>query len=627
MKYTSVILRVISLLILTAIIVYLFPRYHDSFRYTVEIGKPWMYETVTAEFDFPIYKTPQQLEQERNDLLRDFAPCFSLDKNKRTDSIFVMSGQDMQQMIDDGYSRISIVRGNISTTYPLSVIYTQRSAYEAFDKQTIAPNLTFDSVRTAQIRENLLSQIALTQGIVQAGERVIDRGEIVSERDWQILQSLRQAYTNEDVSKRQIVLSLLGKSVLTIFFLLLFALYLYVFRRNLFNDNRALCFFSVLLLLLCFISSLVLRYAPVCLYIVPFAWVPIISRVFYDSRTALLLHLTTIFIVALVVPLPFEFLVIETLVGMVAVLSLRDLTERAQLVRTSGGILLTYALSYVAFVFATMGDWYAINLYNLLFFCANAALIVCSYGLIYMFEKTFRLLSSITLVELTDINSTFMHQFAELAPGTFQHSMQVSNLATEAAKQIGANSLLVRTGALYHDIGKITHPEYFTENQQDGNNPLSEMAALDAAKIILSHVTDGVKLAHQHHLPDVITQFISSHHGTSLVRYFYTMYKNEHGDETVDESLFRYAGPKPSTKEAAILMMADAVEARSHSLKTFTEQSIREMVSDMINQQVADGQLSDTNLSFRDMEDIKRVFIARLIAINHRRIKYPKMKK
>lgn len=303
------------------------------------------------------------------------------------------------------------------------------------------------------------------------------------------------------------------------------------------------------------------------------------------------------------------------------------MTRRSQLAQTAGWILLTYAVAYTAYTFASTGEYATINPYMYLNFAINAAMIIAAYGLIFLFEKAFRLLSSITLVELTDINSDLLHRLAEEAPGTFQHSMQVSNLASEAAKAIGANALLVRTGALYHDIGKLSNPGYFIENQHPGHNPLLECDPKEAVRIIKSHVTDGEELARKHHLPEMIIHFITTHHGTSLVRYFYNNYVNAHPDEQVNRLEFQYPGPKPSTKEAAILMMADAVEARSRSLKEFSEEEIYEMVDTMIDTQIADGQFAETPLSFKDVEDIREVFKLRLLAINHHRIAYPKLNK
>ncbi|MBR1480540.1 MAG: HDIG domain-containing protein [Paludibacteraceae bacterium] len=626
MNRYSNILKALAFCLLAALTVYLFPRYSRTFRYSWEVGKPWPYATLTADFDFPIFKTEAQLEQERSAILREsLSPCFTL-LSDTTPRALVLSLQDRERLNHYGCRTVSVVEGRVSKTYPISRFYTPRTAYETFGLD-MEPNLLYDSLTTAQLRESLLAQISVTEGMVQAGEKIIERGEVVSEQDSQILRSLSRAYDDETLPRNRQIRTVIGDAVLVLVFLLMFFLYLRVFRPKHLQDLRSVLFFCLLVALTVIMASLVLRFTVLSIYLVPFAWVPILTRVFYDSRTALFLHLTTIFITSLAVPAPFEFLMVQTAVGMVAVASLQDLTKRAQLVQTAGWILLTYIVAYTAFMLATTGDWHDLQPYTYLYFLVNVVLIICSYGLIYLFEKVFRLVSSVTLVELADINSDWMHEFAEKAPGTFQHSMQVSNLATEAAKQIGANPLLIRTGALYHDIGKMAHPEYFTENQQDGHNPLSEMEPEQAAQIVISHVTEGARMAEKHGLPEVITQFILTHHGTSLTRYFYNTWINRHPGEAVSPSLFRYPGPKPSTREGAILMMADAIEARSHSLSDFTEDNITQLVNDMIDQQVADGQFAETPLSFKDLEDIRHVFTARLIAINHRRIRYPEIRK
>lgn len=376
------------------------------------------------------------------------------------------------------------------------------------------------------------------------------------------------------------------------------------------------------------VAAFVLRYAPTgFIYIVPFTWCPIIARVFYDSRTAIFVHLITTFIVSLAVPAPYLFILIQFIVGVIAVISLRDMTQRAQLAQTAAFIFISYSVLYTAITMLMAGDISDIDYRYYIYFVINAILVICSYGLIFLFERCFGLISNITLVELTNVNSNLMLAFAEKAPGTFQHSLQVSNLATEAAKRIGAKVLLVRTGALYHDIGKMSHPNYFIENQTDGN-PLQSMTTSEAAKQIISHVEEGEHIARKHHLPEVIVHFIRSHHGTSVTRYFYNTAVNEalaDGKTIADvhKEDYTYPGPKPSTKEAAILMMADAIEARSRTLNDLTEQSISDMVDQMIDTQVADGQFSETVLSFKDLEDIRDVFKKKLIEINHHRISYP----
>ena len=623
-KNAQTIFRLAAFIVLATVIVLLFPRYNNSFRYHYEIGKPWGYSTLTADFDFPIYKTEDQLAKEEKQLLSTFTPCYRYIRGAQRE-VNVISLQEMEWLQSENFGRIAVKKNNVSKTYPLSEVYTEMTARKHFGYDC-ALNLVRDTLLTEKMRAKLFSSLSPTQGMVQKGEKIIEKGEIVTDRDYQTLQSLRRAYDDESLGNRQRTLSILGESILVALFLCLFVIYLYVFRIQYLRSTSTVLFFCLQMLVVIALACLALRFN-LSVYLIPFAWVPILTRVFFDSRTALFLHFTTILVTSIVVPAPVEFFFIQIVVGMVAVSSLSDMTRRAQLVQTAGWILLAQMVAYTAITFAQTGVWTSIDLWMYLWFAICALLTVGCYGLIYLFEKTFRFISSITLVELTDINSELLHSLAEQAPGTFQHSMQVSNLAAEAAKTIGANALLVRTGALYHDIGKMVDPFYFVENQSGEENPLLKMDPRDAAQVIISHVTEGERIARRNHLPEVVINFITTHHGTSLARYFYNTYVNAHPQENVDESLFRYPGPKPTTKEGAILMMADAIEARSRSLTDFSEQSITKAVNQMIDSQIADGQFAETPLSFKDVEDIRRVFVSRLTAMNHHRISYPTLNK
>lgn len=620
----SYIFRIGLFAVLAALIVLMFPRYTNAFRYHYEIGKPWGYNALTADYDFLIYKTDKQMAEEQKHLMSGFSPCFKyIPKVQR--QVMVISHQDMDWIKEEGYATISLVQNNVHRKHLLSEVYTPKSAYERYGYEC-AQNLVLDTILTNSMRTKLLSSLSPTQGMVQKGERIIDKGEIVNERTYQILQSLARATEEENAGHNQRLWSVMGKSMLVALFLCLFVIYLYVFRKQYLDNLSMVLFFNILMLIVVGLACLVLRFE-LSIYIIPFAWVPILTRVFFDSRTALFLHFTTVLIVSIVTPAPVEFFFVQMVVGMVAVSSLSDMTRRAQLVQTSAWIFAAQVVAYTSIVFAHTGAWTALNPWIYLHFFICALLTIGCYGPIYAFEKLFHFISSITLVELTDINSHLLLSLAEKAPGTFQHSMQVSNLASEAAKTIGANALLVRTGALYHDIGKMANAHYFTENQQGMTNPLSSMQPQEAAQLIIAHVTEGEKIARKNRLPEVIVNFILTHHGTSLTRYFYNTYCNAHPEENVDKTAFQYPGPKPATKEAAILMMADAIEARSRSIEELTERKIAEVVDQMIDAQIADGQFSETPLSFKDVEDIRRVFKARLISMNHHRISYPTLNK
>ena len=623
-KKTQTILRLGAFVALGAVIVLLFPRYNNAFRYHYEIGKPWGYSELTADFDFPVYKTEEELAKEEKQLLSTFMPCYKYIRGVQR-QVLVVSLQEMEWLQTNNFNRIAVTQGRVSRSYPLSDVYTPKSAFSHFGYDC-ALNLVRDTALTDQMRTRLLSNLSPTKGLVQKGEKIIDKGEIITERNYQILNSLRRSYEDESLGARQQTVSIIGEATLVCLFLSLLVIYLYVFRRSYLRSTPTVLFFCLQMFIVIALACLALRFN-LTVYLIPFAWVPILTRVFFEPRTALFLHITTILIVSIFVPAPVEFFFIQIVVGMVAVSSLSDMTRRAQLVQTALWILLTQTVAYTAITFAQTGNLSSVDLWMYVYFFICAVLTVGCYGLIYTFEKIFRFISSITLVELTDINSELLHMLAERAPGTFQHSMQVSNLAAEAAKTIGANALLVRTGALYHDIGKIADPLYFVENQTGVENPLLKMDPRDAAQVVISHVTEGEQLARRNRLPEAVINFITTHHGNSLVRYFYNTWCNAHPGETVDEALFRYPGPKPSTKEGAILMMADAIEARSRSLTDFSEQSITKAVNQMIDSQIADGQFAETPLSFKDVEDIRRVFVSRLVSMNHNRISYPTLNK
>lgn len=624
-------IQLLSLAALAALCIYLFPRYTNPFKYHFEIGQPWGYSLIKAEYDFPIYKPESQLQKEYAQALKEYTPCYVLDAQATQRDIYITSIQEMERIQQSNCTHISIINNHISTPLAISQIHTPKTAFQIYNKE-FAPNLIYDSITSNNLKNSIISNISLTHGIVQTGEKIIDSGDIVTEEKYQQLISLRKAMEEKNISKRQTIMSIIGVSICIVLLLSIFYLYLNTYRRKLLDKLRNIFFFTILMAIIITVAALILRHAPTgYIYLVPFTWCPIIARVFYDSRTAIFVHLITIFIISLAVPAPYLFLFIQFVAGVVAVISLRDMTQRAQLAKTAAFIFLTYCTLYTATTMLMTGDIVGIDYKYYFYFAINAILVICAYGLIFLFERSFGLISNITLVELTNVNSNLMLLFAEQAPGTFQHSLQVSNLATEAAKRIGAKVLLVRTGALYHDIGKMSNPNHFIENQT-GANPLQSMSYTEAAKVIINHVEEGERIARKNNLPEVIVHFIRSHHGTSVTRYFYNTAINEaiamgKTPADINKEDYTYPGPKPASKEAAIIMMADAIEARSRTLNEFTEQSISDMVDQMIDTQVADGQFSETELSFKDLEDIRSIFKQKLIEINHHRITYPTVEK
>ncbi|MEI8085801.1 MAG: HDIG domain-containing metalloprotein [Paludibacter sp.] len=649
-----------------AVIVQLFPI-ESKFKYQFEVGKPWSYELITASFDFPIYKSEQQILKEQEEMLKDFTPYFQTDTNEQNiqmnklysdwkkksgssvryqsyiknkfNSIYskgIISNEVYNKLKDNGTTNISTILPNRMTRIvPIDEVYTPKTAYEEITKDApeilksydinlyLVENLKYDSATSALSKSDLLKNLSLTSGMVQSGERIIDRGEIVTPTSYLALHSLKIEYEKRKASIQQSTVVVVGEIVMIFVLVSLFFLYLFLFRPRIFDNFSNLLFISLITVLIIGLTSFTMHYTSVSYYIVPFALLPIIIRVFFDPRTALFAHIITMLMISFMVDNSFQFILLQITVGMVAVSSLKDMTQRSQLAQTALYIFLSYVLMYLALEFISEGDILRIHWQPIISFAISSAFVLLAYVLIYIFEKIFGLMSSVTLLELTNINSDLLLRFSEAAPGTFQHTLQVSNLATEAAKKINANSLLVRTGALYHDIGKMKHPEYFTENQLGGKNPLSDMDYEQAARIVISHVTDGIEIAKKSHLPEQIINFIGTHHGLGKAKYFYNSFINDFPDVEPNEAAFTYPGPLPNNKETAILMMADAVEARSRSLGIYTEESINEMVESMINSQIADGQFKEAPITFRDVETVKSVFKEKIKNIYHTRIAYP----
>jgi putative nucleotidyltransferase with HDIG domain len=624
-------LQILAFVILAALSIYLLPRQQHSVSFDYTVGRPWGYGLLKADMDFPILKTEAELSVERARLLKDFVPVYKPQIPLDSTGLYILSVDEMARVEKNGWQYIKVAENNVSNMVPLQDLHTPKTAYQLTGKN-LPVNIIYDTIKSESIKDEYLEDMSLVHGMVFKGTKIVDSGEIVTDEIAQIILSFSEAKNNSSNPKSQSLMPTFASAICVVCLLLIFFLYLFTYRRKLLDNLRNVLFFTILMAIIISAAFVLLAYvdAHEYVYLIPFVWAPIIARVFYDSRTAIFLHIITVSIVSLAVTMPYVFLLTQVLVGIVAVISLRDMTQRAQLAQTAAFVLISYSLIYTALHVLTAGDWQSINWHFYVLFAVNAVLVICAYGLIFLFERGFGLLSSITLVELTNVNSNLMLQFAEKAPGTFQHSLQVSNLATEAAKRIGAKVLLVRTGALYHDIGKMSNANYFIENQSEGNNPLIGMETAAAAKVVIEHVVEGERIARQHNLPELIVHFIRSHHGNSQTRYFYNTAINQAKQagldpSAVDAAEYSYPGPKPSTKEAAIIMMADAIEARSRSLKEMTPQSISDMVDDMINMQMQDGQLAETPLSFKDLEDVRVVFKQKLLEINHHRIIYPKV--
>ena len=667
-------IRVGLIIVTVGLIVWSLPSDTNN-TFKVEKGKPWNYADLRAPFDFPILKTEEAVKEERDSLLKQYEPYFNLNKTveatqirqfvkdynqgipgisndyisiiaNRLHDIYhkgVMSTTDYALVNKDTTRMIRIVSGKTAVSERISKVYSTVSAYEQLflDPELdshreilqkcnlndyIAPNLSYDKERSEASLSDLNNSIPLASGLCQRGQKIIDRGDIVDNNTYNILTSYQKELERRDKNDQQISVTIMGQILYVTILVICLMIYLTLFRNDYFEKIRSIAMLFTLVILFSVISSVMVSNNVLHVYIIPFAMVPIFIRVFMDSRTAFMTHVIIILICASALVRPLEFVAVETVAGLVAIFALRELSSRSQLFWTAVLVTLSASLTNLALDWIQNDNISKINYSEYNYLLVNGLFLFCSYPLLYIIEKASGFTSNITLIELSDMNKELLRKMSEVAPGTFQHSIQVGNLAAEIANKIGGKSQLVRTGAYYHDIGKILNPIYFTENQS-GVNPHESMTFVDSAQMIISHVTEGLKLAEKYNLPDSIRGFIATHHGIGKAQYFYVKQKNAFPDEVVDDLLFTYPGPNPFTKEQAILMMADSVEAASRSLPDYTEKSIRELVNRLIDTQVEEGYFKECPITFRDIAYAKTVLIEKLKTIYHTRISYPELKK
>ena len=674
LKWRNFLSRTLLVLITVLLIVWALPR-NESKQFRYDIGKPWMYGSFIAKFDFPIYKTDETIKEQEDSLLETYQPYYNYDPavEKKQVSKFladyqngipglphnyvrliadrlhrlyqagIMDTPEYNEAYRDSTSQVRLVSGNSAQSISLGCVYSTLSAYEQLfiDEQIamqrpilqrcnlnnyIEPNLIYDKGKSETERNDLLSSIPPASGMVMSGQKVIDRGDIVDEYTYRVLSSFEREIKRRSATQTQITNTIIGQVIFVTLMVFLFTMYLGLFRRDYFNKPRSIAMLYTLITLFPVVVSLMMRHNFLSVYMLPFAMVPIFVRVFMDSRTAFVCHVTMILICTTAVRYQYEFIIIQLVAGLIAIYSLRELTRRAQVFKTAILVGIGSTFVYLALQLMQDNDFSSMDHDMYYHFVVNAVLLLIAYPMMYIIEKMFGFVSSVTLFELSNTNRGLLRDLSEIAPGTFQHSITVGNLAAEIANKIGANALLVRTGALYHDIGKMKNPVFFTENQA-GVNPHDTLTYQESARIIISHVTEGVKLAERENLPTIIRDFIVTHHGTGITKFFYIKYKNEHPEEEVDPAPFTYPGPNPFTREQAILMIADGVEAASRSLPEYTEESISTLVNRMIDQDVTDGYFKECPITFRDLAIAKLVLIERLKAIYHTRISYPEMKK
>ncbi len=667
----------ILIFITTVTVIVSFLPQEDKFNYQFDINKPWKYGLLQASFDFPIYKSEEQIKKEQDSLMSSYQPYLNINNSVENSSLTklredynntlkylipsyddfiliermieemykqgIISGSDMSILRQDSVKSFRLVNKTTASTHSLSQLLTVKEAYEKiinavqfqFIKSLLqkcnlnnylTPNITFDKERSDIARKELLSSISGASGYVISGQKIIDRGEIVNEHTYNILQSLELEWSKKSGTLEETRMTLAGEILFVGVFVLCFMLYLEISRKDYYKRKGGLTLLFSLLMVFPVITSIMVEQNLFNVYIVPYAMIPIIVGVFLDSRTAFMISSTIIMITSVTLRFPYEFILLQLVAAMIAIYSLRELSQRSQLIRTAIFVFISYALLYFALELINENDLTRLNTRMYIYFMINGVLLLFAYPLLFILEKIFGFTSNVTLVELSNINNKILREMSEVAPGTFQHSLQVANLASAAANRIGANSQLVRTGALYHDIGKTVNPAFFTENQS-GVNPHKNLSYQQSAQVVISHITDGLKLADKNNLPQSIKNFISTHHGKGLTKYFYISYQNENPDEEIDKSLFMYPGPNPFTKEQAIMMMADSVEAASRSMPEYTEENISNLVDKIVDTQVSEGYFEECPITFLDIYNIKSEFKEKLKTMYHTRISYPELKK
>ena len=674
-KYWRNLLTRSALVIVSVVIIVWFLPRNSGPQFRYDVGKPWMYGSLIAKFDFPIYKTDEAIKAEQDSLLIQLEPYYNYKENVEKEQIAkfyekykdgipglskdyvttiidrlhrlyqagIMNQADYSKNFKDSTSFVRVVNGKTATSVPINCIYSTMAAYEQLFmdeklgaqrqilqkcnlNEYLTPNLTYDKERSETERADVISSVAIASGMVLTGQKIIDRGEIVDEHTFRVLSSFEREMVRRSANSSEVSSTIAGQTLFVGIIMILFTLYIALFRKDYFEKPRSLMMLYALITIFPILVSLMMEHNVLSVYVLPFAIVPIFIRVFMDSRTAFISHVVMTLICAAAVKYQYEFIIIQLVAGLVAIYSLRELSQRAQLFKTA--ILVTLASCAVYFALQLMQDNSILTMDHSMYkhFIANGVMLLFAYPLMLVVEKMFGFISNVTLIELSNTSKDLLRKMSEVAPGTFQHSIMVGNLAAAISDKIDAKTQLVRTGALYHDIGKIQNPAFFTENQA-GVNPLNKMDRKAAAQIIISHVTEGLKLADKYNLPTEIKDFITTHHGLGKTKYFYISYKNEHPKEQIDESVFSYAGPNPFTREQAILMMADTVEAASRSLTEYTEESISNLVNTLIDGQVSDGYFTDCPITFHDINVAKQVLTERLKVIYHTRISYPELKK
>jgi len=652
----------------------------SRFKYEFQKGSPWRHETLIAPFDFAIMKTEAEIKTENDSLLKKYRPYFTFDTlvgrsainefsvaiSKFTESDEKIKSSDLfqelpgildkiyktgilQQSTDSykelaGKSEIMVIKGQKAIKTPVAQLFSIKTAYSKLNdtiralsgklfpeflksvniSDFVVENLYYDEQLNRNEKKQLLDKLSATKGMVQAGERIIFQGDLVGQEKYMILESLKKTYETKRGDNIEYFLVIAGRLLIISIFIVMMFLYLLFYRRDIFDHKRKFTFIFMMIVLMVFMAGFASNVKAINIYMVPMAILPILVRIFFDSRTAIFSLMITTLLIGFFAPNSYEYIILQMVAGVIAVFSLNKLHKRSHIVFSALWVFLTYSIVYLAMAMVQEGNLDTINWVALEWFAVSSIFIFISYPLIYIFEKIFGFVSDVTLIELSDTNQPLLRKLAEEAPGTFQHSIQIANLAEAVIHKIGGNPFLIRAGALYHDIGKTFDPEFFIENQAVGMNPHDQIDHLKSSAIIIDHVANGIKLARKHGLPEILISFIATHHGTTQTDYFYKMYQIENPKENVDRNMFTYPGPLPQNKETAVLMLIDGIEAATRSLKEKSVDNIREVIEKMVEQKIQSNQLINADLTLREISILKATLLEKLVNIYHVRIEYPK---
>lgn len=664
----------------TSALVFLALPGQPRFKFEYQKGFPWQHENLVAPFDFAILKSAEEIDAEKNEQSTEIIPYFTFDttifadksrqlRQDLTSADSLSNGQEtalksllagLEEVYDRGILLASFDNypelegrdllkkrsGNQVSSIPISRIYSEKSAYntmnalrkkavsespELYDwlnsvalENYISSNLNYDEETTLKEQEDVFSNISTTKGMVQIGERIILQGELVDNDKFRMLESLKASYEKERSTGFNRYMVSAGKGFYILIMLGLIFAFLYIYRKDILENYSKLIFLLLFMTLMIMISNVINSFPNLHIYLVPLAIFPIVVRTFFDSRTAIFMLIITSLLVGFYAPNNYEYVLLQVSAGIVAVFSLNRMHRRSHLILATLWVFLTYILVYAALNLLHEGSIQSFNYETLKWFVFSSLFVFAVYPLVYIFEKLFGFISDVTLIEVSDSNQPLLRKLAEQAPGTFQHSMQIANLAEEVILRIGGNPFLVRAGALYHDIGKIAKPNFFIENQAVGMNPHDQLSYIKSAEVIIDHVENGVKLAQKHNLPAPLIEFIATHHGTTKAKYFFLKHQQENEGKEINEEAFLYPGPLPKSKEAAVVMLVDGIEAAARSLPEKTFFKFRELIHNMINQKIKDGQLDHSDLTFNDINTIKETLLEKLVNIYHVRIEYPK---